>query len=53
MNTTSFQGSNYSHFQQTQILGTSGLKILDGEDLSKTLFIKSVWRSKKITATSG
>jgi hypothetical protein len=35
MNTTSFQGSNYSHFQQTQILGTSGLKILDGEDLSK------------------
>jgi len=30
MNTTSFQGSNYSHFQQTQVLGTSGLKILDG-----------------------
>ena len=30
MNTTSFQSSNYSHSQQTQIQGQSGLKIMAG-----------------------
>jgi len=29
MNSTSFQGSNYNHFQQMQVLGTSRLKIQD------------------------
>lgn len=38
MRNTGFQTSNYSHAQQTQILGTSGLKIFAGEDLS-TLFL--------------
>lgn len=34
MNTTSFQTNQYNHTHQTQIHGTSGLKILGGEDLS-------------------
>jgi hypothetical protein len=34
MNTTSFQSTGYNHFQQRQILGSSGLKILEGEDLT-------------------
>lgn len=34
MNTTSFQATGYNHAQQTQVLGTSGLKILGGEDLT-------------------
>jgi hypothetical protein len=35
MNTTSsFQSTGYNHAQQTQILGTSGLKIFGGEDLT-------------------
>lgn len=34
MNTTSFQSTGYNHAQQTQVLGTSGLKILGGEDLT-------------------
>jgi hypothetical protein len=39
MNTTSFQTNHYSHLQQTQIQGQSGLKILTGEDLSNNLLI--------------
>lgn len=34
MNTTSFQSTSYNHTQQAKILGTSGLKILEGEDLT-------------------
>lgn len=34
MNKTTFQATGYSHAQQTQIMGTSGLKILAGEDLT-------------------
>ena len=35
MNTTSsFQSTGYNHAQQTQILGTSGLKILGGDNLT-------------------
>lgn len=32
--TSSFQSTGYNHAQQTQILGTSGLKIFTGEDLT-------------------
>jgi len=34
MNQTSFQSTGYNHAQQTQIMGTSGLKIFGGEDLT-------------------
>lgn len=34
MNQTSFNSTVYNHAQQTQILGTSGLKIFSGEDLT-------------------
>lgn len=36
MNNTSssFQATGYNHAQQTQIIGTSGLKIFAGEDLT-------------------
>ncbi len=34
MNTTSFQSSIYKHSFQSGVHGTSGLKIMDGEDLS-------------------
>lgn len=34
MSNTTFQATGYSHAQQTQIMGTSGLKILAGEDLT-------------------
>lgn len=30
MNQTSFQATGYNHAQQTQIIGTSGLKIFSG-----------------------
>ena len=30
MNTTSFQSNQYNHLQQTQLLGSSGLKIMAG-----------------------
>ncbi len=30
MNTTSFQSTGYNHAQQTQVIGTSGLKIFGG-----------------------
>jgi hypothetical protein len=34
MNTTSFQSTMYNHPQQTKMIGTSGLKIFEGEDLT-------------------
>lgn len=34
LNTTSFQTNQYNHAYQTGIQGTSGLKIMSGEDLS-------------------
>lgn len=46
MNTTSFQTNHYSHLQQTQIQGQSGLKILAGEDLSNCAIIRSLWWPK-------
>jgi hypothetical protein len=39
MNTTSFQSTTYNHAQQSKIQGYSGLKIFDGEDLSKESII--------------
>lgn len=30
MNKTSFQATGYNHAQQTQMIGTSGLKIFSG-----------------------
>lgn len=53
MNTTSLQGTTYNHFQQTQVLGQSGLKILDGEDLSILFLIHSLWRQKKVATIAG
>ena len=34
MNQTSLHSTGYNHAQQTQILGTSGLKIFSGADLT-------------------
>lgn len=39
---TSFQSTGYKHSLQTQILGPSNLKILNGEDLSTFHFIQRV-----------
>jgi hypothetical protein len=39
---TSFQSTGYKHSLQTQILGPSNLKILNGEELSTFLFIQRV-----------
>ena len=35
----SFQSSTYSHSLQAQVLGPSGLKVFDGEDLSKVFMM--------------
>ena len=39
MKGTSYQTTHYDHAQQVQIQGQSGLKIFDGEDLSRVLFM--------------
>lgn len=39
---TSFQSTGYKHSLQTQILGPSNLKILNGEDLSTFPFTQRV-----------
>ncbi len=48
MNTTSFQSSVYNHSLQSQIYGQSGLKIFDGEDLSKWFFNSASGDRKRI-----
>ena len=39
MNTTSFQSSVYKHSFQSNVHGQSGLKIMDGEDLSTFIYL--------------
>ena len=52
MNTTSLQTNQYNFSHQNGIHGTSGLKVLAGEDLSTIIVNFSIGRSKKNSANA-